>query len=100
MKVLLALLVGLSSSQGHLLFGDNYKLFQAMGLRLDKDLRSYVCQKEGAIAYGDPAYTAWVDVEADEVDLAKELTEDAQTAAVGKKVQWHQWAGIVQRGEA
>jgi hypothetical protein len=37
----------------------------------------------------------WHDVEADEVDLNKEVV---QGVGRGKQARWHQWAGIVERG--
>ena len=46
--------------------------------------------KEKNIVFGEKM--EWCDVEADEVDLGKELSEDKQTAC------WEQWGGLVERG--
>ena len=51
----------------------------------------HVQMKQKTIDYG--ALHKWNDVEADEVDLGKELLEDKKT------VKWEQWGGIVERGQ-
>ena len=52
---------------------------------------------EPKIKVGDPDGKEWRDVEADEVDVGKELIEDSSSPHHGK-VAWRQWAGIVERG--
>ena len=50
----------------------------------------HVRMKEKDVLYGSQC--EWPDVEADEVDLGKELVLDAS------KAKWEQWGGIVERG--
>ena len=48
--------------------------------------------KEKDIIFGKAG--KWPDVEADEVDLGKDLSED------GSSLTWEQWGGLVERGRA
>ena len=57
---------------------------------LEKARAQHVSQKQKHIKYGGD--DAWCDVEADEVDLAKNIVETSNIAA------WEQWGGLVQRG--
>ena len=57
---------------------------------LEKARAQHVSQKQKHIKYGGD--DAWCDVEADEVDLAKNIVETSNIAV------WEQWGGLVQRG--
>ena len=63
-----------------------------MSKRLDVCRQAYVLKHETKIIFGAKNNGKnWYDVEADEVDLGKELQSN-------NKVAWQQWAGIVERG--
>jgi hypothetical protein len=97
-QVLFGIVAGLTNAQPHLLWGDHHQLSQRLSQRLDMARKAFVEHREKTITFGGPLHPAWVDVEADEVDLAKELVENADSAPKGKQLRWEQWAGIVQRG--
>lgn len=94
-KLLLALTADVTHSQAHLLWEDDATYIGRFSQRLDRARGKYVKQQEKKIKFGNAGDGPWQDVEADEVDLRKEevTSEDGTT-----KAQWHQWAGIVQRG--
>lgn len=90
--VLFGLVTGCTEAQNHLLWGDSRDFVKSMSRKLDCARKDYVIAKERAVRFGDPDKLQWRDVEADEVDLGKDLT------AVPGKARWNQWAGIVERG--
>ena len=93
-KVLFGLVIGLTAAQCHLLWGVSDKLISEMSMRLDSARNAYVERHERKICFGaQDGGRTWVDVEADEVDLGKDVSPDDENKAV-----WEQWAGIVQRG--
>ena len=58
---------------------------------LDQERFNNVMQREPTIRFGTEE--GWPDIEADEVDLAKNVLPDGQGAI------WEQWCGVVQRGD-
>ena len=92
MKHLFGLVIGLTTAQNHLLWESSDKHISEMSKRLDRARAAHVRKWEQQIRFGDPIQREWYDVEADEVDLAKDFVDG------GKNVQWQQWAGIVERG--
>ena len=61
-----------------------FRIYQNLEVTRARHVESH----EKNIVFGDK--TAWCDVEADEVDLGKDLSEDKQTAS------WEQWGGLVE----
>ena len=74
-----------------IILGMDHKPVERIYQNLEHTRAQHVCQKQKNIQFG--ASEAWADVEADEVDLGKEVY------AEGKKAKWEQWGGIVQRGQ-
>ena len=66
-----------------------------MSLALDAVKAEYVTAQENNIEYGGQSH--WVDVEADEVDLAKKIHHEL-VSTDEKPVSWEQWCGVLQRG--
>jgi len=66
------------------------KLVECIHHNLECARAQHVCQKQKNIKFG--AHQAWADVEADEVDLGKEVSMDKKAA------KRKQWGGIVERG--
>jgi len=85
MKHLFGLVIGLTTAQTHSRRESNDCCISDLSKHLDSARAAYVPEHESNIQ-------EWRDVEADEVDLAKEIYEDAE------KLTWHQWAGIVETG--
>ena len=63
-----------------------YRVYQ----NLEITRARHVLMKQKDIKYG--SLQKWADVEADEVDIGKEICED------NDKAKWEQWGGIVERG--
>ena len=93
--VLFCVVGGLSTAQTCNITGANHKVVERMATRLDQARSRYVQRAEKSIQFGGGS--AWCDVEADEVDLRKEVNSKI-TGDPDKPVHWEQWSGIVQRG--
>jgi hypothetical protein len=89
------LIIGAKQGQVRLMWEDNHKFISDMSHRLDTARSRYVRRKEKDIIFGNGEGGPWVDVEADEVDLAKVICMEGDGT---KKMHWQQWAGVVQRG--
>ena len=90
---LFCLIGGASQSLISILFGINHKRVESLSKSLDTARCQYVQAVERFIQFGGEEY--WVDVEADEVDLAKGLSS---TDSATHNTSWEQWCGVVQRG--
>ena len=82
-----------SEATTHKVTGKNHKMIEDMSKKLDFAKKAYVEKREKKIKYGQGQ--KWKDVEGDEVDLKKELTDDGPKR---KPAIWEQWAGFVERG--
>ncbi|CAK0810619.1 unnamed protein product [Prorocentrum cordatum] len=71
---------------------NNHKMVEGICGRLYAARERYVAAKEKSIQFGQGE--AWKDIEADEVDLAKKVSEDGGSSPVD----WEQWGGILERG--
>ena len=94
MKLLLGLVAGLTAARAHFLWEHGESFIGHFAARLDAARAWYVKKMERQIKFGSGNSSTWHDVEADEVDLNKEIVRTAG----GKRARWHQWAGLVQRG--
>lgn len=85
-----AVLLPVSQSLHALHLGHKSQTHERIYHNLECVRAQHVCQKQKNIKCG--AHQAWADVEADEVDLGKEVPMDKKAA------KWEQWGGIVERG--
>ena len=88
--VLCCAVAGVPVTSTPIILNMDHKPVERIYQNLEHTRCQHVCQKQKKIQFGTT--DAWADVEADEVDLGKEVYAD------GKKAQWEQWGGIVQRG--
>ena len=88
--VLLCALAGVPVTAVPLLLDMDDKPVFRIYANLELARARHVVLKEKDIVYGK--FEKWCDVEADEVDLGKELCED------GVHLAWEQWGGLVERG--
>ena len=99
---LLLLVRGSSQAVSSTLLPLNHKAIERLSLALDAVKEEYVLLMEPLIVFGglghvgDDEIAPWVDVEADEVDLSKEVVKPADGSE--GYVNWEQWAGVLQRG--
>lgn len=92
--VLFCGLAGCSNVATKRITGMNHKMIEAQRVSFDREVALYVEREQNRIIFGDGLN--WKDVEADEAVFGKVVNhEETQD----KQVQWHQWAGIVQRGD-
>ena len=81
---------GVPQASAHLILDMDNKPVGKIYRNLEVARARHVRMKEKDVLYGSQC--EWPDVEADEVDLGKELVLDAS------KAKWEQWGGIVERG--
>ena len=93
---LLCLLADIPQSSISTILGLNHKHVERLSVALDEARYKCVLREEPRIQFG--GLPEWVDVEADEVDLAKGAAEPDQIENDSETVIWEQWAGVVQRG--
>ena len=94
--VLFSLLNGASQSLVATQYSINHKAVERTSQAIDDVKMKYVLSKEQDIVYGGGSI--WVDVEADEVDLAKGVPKLQGEHNPEKPVRWEQWCGVLQRG--
>jgi hypothetical protein len=73
---------------------ENHKMIEKIAKANDQTRKAYVLKKEKTIKLGNRV--EWMDGEADEVDLAKNLDPDDPYSS--EPVVWEQWGGLVMRG--
>lgn len=94
--VLFSLLNNASQSLVATLYSVNHKAVERMSQAIDEVKMKYILLKEPGIVYGGGP--TWVDVEADEVDLAKGIVKTSEEHDPERPVKWEQWCGVLQRG--
>ncbi len=92
----LCLIQGVPQAQTAILIGVNHKSVEHMAVALDEQRYLYVLRNEKNIVFGGES--DWVDVEADEVDLAKYAPKFTEGSSPTNPVTWEQWCGVLQRG--
>ncbi|CAE7406098.1 unnamed protein product [Symbiodinium sp. CCMP2456] len=99
---LLLRLVNVPLADIHLLTNVNHKALEKLNKNLLYLRKGYVHETEKSIRFGGST-RSWKDVEVDEATFDKKTLEAGQIseadASKGKKVQWEQWGGLVQRGD-
>ena len=94
--ILLCLVNGVSQTLTSTLHKCNHKLVERMSIALDDCRTRYVKKRESSIAFG--CDEAWMDVEADEVDIGKGAASARDDVNEEKPIVWEQWGGVVERG--
>ena len=89
--VLCCALAGAPVSSAPIILERNHKPVARIYTNLEIARSQHVIQKQKHIKFG--AKQSWSDVEADEVDVGKEVETKSNTA------RWEQWGGIVERGQ-
>lgn len=88
--VLCCALAGVPITSVPIILEMNHKPAERIFKNLELARDQHVRKKEKAIKFG--SNQKWVDVEADEVDVGKEVEMDQ------KRARWEQWGGLVERG--
>lgn len=89
--VLCCALAGVPVTSVPVILNMDHKPVSRIYTNLELARSRHVLKKEKGIHFG--AKQRWCDVEADEVDVGKEVQMDQKTAT------WEQWGGIVERGQ-